>query len=86
MPVGKFDNMGNLITDQTGLKKLYLETFIWRLRDRPIRPDLSDLQLLKTTMFDKILEYCKDKKCEPWNMSDLETVLSSLKKNKCRDP
>ncbi len=86
MPVGKFDNMGNLITDQTGLKKLYLETFIWRLRDRPIRPDLSDIQLLKTNMFDKILEYCKDKKCEPWNMSDLETVLSSLKKNKCRDP
>ena len=37
-------------------------------------------------MFETILQYCKNKKCDPWSMADLESVLSSLKKNKCRDP
>ena len=45
-----------MITDQEGLTKLYLETFMWRLRDRPIRPDLVELQELKNSPFETILK------------------------------
>ena len=86
VPVGKYHNCGNLITDPNGLKKLYLETFLWQLRNRPIRPDLVDFQELKKTMFNTILIFCKKQKCRLWSMNDLESVLSSLKQNKCRDP
>ena len=48
VPVGKINSEGNMITDQKGLKELYLDTFLWRLRDRPIRPDMKDLQSVKT--------------------------------------
>ena len=86
VPVGKYDSMDRLVTDQKELKKLYLETFIWRLRDRPIKPDLVELQSVKLAMFDSILKYCKKQKCELWTIKDLKSVLSSLKKNKCQDP
>ena len=36
VPVGKVNNEGKMITDQEGLKELYLDTFLW--------PDLKDLQ------------------------------------------
>ena len=58
VPVGKVNNEGKMITDQEGLKELYLDTFLWRLRDRPIRPDLKDLQSVKTKMFEAILKTC----------------------------
>ena len=39
VPVGKKDRRGSLITNHEGLKKLYLKTYIHRLRNRPIRSD-----------------------------------------------
>ena len=86
VPVGKINCEGKMITDQEGLKKLYLETFLWRLRDRPMRPDLADLQSVKTKLFKTILETCTKKRTKPWTIHDLEKVLNSLKKDKCRDP
>ena len=86
IPVGKIDFEGNMVTDQNSLKKLYLETFIWRLRDRPMKPDLVDLQLLKEKLFKTILKVCKNTKPKPWTEDELEKVLNNLKKDKCRDP
>ena len=86
VPVGKINSEGKMITDQEGLKKLYLETFLWRLRDRPIRPDLVDLHLIKTKMFETILNSCKKKRTEPWTLKQLEMVLNGLKKDKFCDP
>ena len=86
IPVGKFDKNGKLVTDQKGLKQLYLETFVWRLRDRPIRPDLADIETLKSQLFKSILKSCMNKKTQPWTMYELESVLSGLKRDKCRDP
>jgi hypothetical protein len=86
VPVGKIDNNGKLIVDQVGLKKLYLETFLWRLRDRPIKPELVEIENIKNDVFKAILNICKKKRSPLWTMEDLESVLSSLKKNKCRDP
>ena len=86
VPVGKLNSQGKMVTDQEGLKKLYLETFLWRLRDRPIRPDLVDIQEVKTKLFETILESCTKKRTQPWTLKELEKVLNSLKKEKCRDP
>ena len=47
VPVGKKDGHGNIVTDQHGLKVLYLESFVWRLREQPIRPDLWLVKQLK---------------------------------------
>ena len=86
VPVGKINNDGKIVSDQDGLKKLYLETFIWRLRDRPIRPDLVDIQEAKEKLFKAILKICMKNRSKPWNLEELDKVLSSLKKDKCRDP
>ena len=42
VPVGKKDRSGNLITNHMGLKHLYLETYIHRLRNRPIKTDFQE--------------------------------------------
>ena len=86
VPVGKINKEGKLTTNQEGLKELYLETFLWRLRDRPIRPDLVDLQLIKSRMFETILKTCTKKRTDPWTLKQIEKVLDSLKKDKCCDP
>ena len=86
VPVGKKNNEGKMVTDQESLKKLNLETFLWRLRDRPIRPDLVELQKVKSELFETILKSCSKKRTSPWTQENLEKVLDSLKKDKCRDP
>ena len=80
VPVGKINNKGTMITDQMGLKKLYLETFLWRLRDWPMRPDLTDLEEVKIKAFKSILKTCINEKTSEWTHTDLEKVLKSLKK------
>ena len=75
-----------MVTGQQELKKLYLDTYIWRLRSRPMRPDMKDIGELKLGVFDLIMRVCKLQKSNPWEMTDLEKVLKSLKKEKCRDP
>ena len=46
-PTAKKDGSGNLIAAAEPLKKLYLATYIHRLRPRPIREDLQELFHLK---------------------------------------
>ena len=59
IPVGKKDRAGNLITNHEGLKKLYLNTYIHRLRNRPMKPDFEEIKQLKSTLFDIRLELSK---------------------------
>jgi hypothetical protein len=62
VPVGKKDVKGNIVTDQHGLKSLYLDTFVWRLRERPIRPGLVEVKNLKEKCFEQVLELCRKTK------------------------
>ena len=71
-PVGKKDIKGNLITNHEGLKKLYLRTYINRLRNRPMKEGFEDLKELKETLFKLRLKLCKKRKSKPWDMKDLE--------------
>ena len=46
IPVGKKDRFGNLITYDEGLKKLYLQTYMHMLRNRPIEEKFEELKIL----------------------------------------
>ena len=86
IPVGKKDRDGNVITNHIGLKHLYLQTYVNRLRNRPIREDFEELKQLKQLLFNLRRELCKTRTTEPWNMSDLDAAIKDLKRNKARDP
>ena len=86
VPVAKKDRSGNLITNHMGLKHLYLQTYIHRLRNRPIKTEFHEIKKLKTELFDLRLKLSQGRKTEPWNMKQLEKALKSLKKDKARDP
>ena len=85
-PVGKKDMFGNMITNYEGLKNIYLNTYIQRLRNRPIKPELEAIKKLKEELFNLRFDLAKLNKSALWTMEDLEEVLSKLKEGKARDP
>ena len=77
-PMAKLDKGGNLITEPALLRKLYLDTYVDRLRHREMKPELSDVFELKTTLWNYRLEYMKLNKSECWKQDDLSKVLRKL--------
>ena len=73
VPTGKKDRNGKIITNHLGLKKLYLETYLHRLRNRPIKPDFEELKYLKDNLFDMRLENSRKRKSRPgiWLSSEI---------------
>ena len=86
VPVGKKDKFGNVITNHEGLKQLYLNTYVHRLRNRPMKEEYQDIKVLKEELFELRLELANCNQSVPWNMEDLEFVLSNLRQGKARDP
>ena len=80
LPAGKKNLKQQLI------KKLYLETFKYRLRHRPAQPGFEKLLNDQKELFDLRLEVAKAEKTKPWVIDDLENAIKSLKSGKCRDP
>ena len=85
-PMAKKDKFGNLITSAEPLKQLYLQTYIHRLRNRPMKDDMVELKKLKTDLWEGRLELSKKRKSKPWTLKQLDCVLKSLKYNQSRDP
>ena len=85
-PMAKHDTSGNLITTKEPLKKLYLETFVDRLRTRDIIPGLNYLKELNEELWDERMEQISENKTPDWTLENLEVVLKSLKNGKARDP
>ena len=86
VPVGKKDVFGNIVTNYEGLKNLYLNTYINRLRSRPIKPEFQDIKKLKEELFNMRFDLVNINKSALWTMKDLEDVLNKLKEGKARDP
>lgn len=86
VPVGKKDRKGNIITNHKGLKDLYLQTYINRLRNRPIMPGFEDIKKMKTELFNLRIDLAKRRKSQPWTLTHLEAAIKYLKKDKARDP
>ena len=86
LPVGKKNWKKELVTNPEQLKDLYLDTFKYRLRKRPVRPGFEEILDLQEKLFNLRLELAKSNKSTPWTMKDLEKALKKLKSGKCRDP
>ena len=63
-----------------------MKTFTSRLRHRPIKKGLEKLKVLKEELCAKRMEMSKLNKSDPWKITDVTNVLSSLKNGKSRDP
>lgn len=86
VPVGKKDKFGNIVTNHEGLKELYLQTYMHRLRNRPMKQDFQKMKGYKDDLFDLRLKLAGSSKSLPWTMEDLECILKNLKSGKSRDP
>ena len=86
LPVAKKNMKGQIISNPEALKELYLDTYVHRLRHRPIKTEFLELKQLKETLFSLRLKLAKLRKSKPWTENELDKVLKSLKKNKARDP
>ena len=73
-PTAKKIISGQIETNQDNLKKLYLETYKHRPRNRPIRCDLNDLKYMKESLFNLRLEFVKLVKSKPWTKTQLRVV------------
>ena len=51
VPVGKKDRHGNIVTNHEGFKQLYLETYVHRLRNRPMKTEYQDIKDFKEEIF-----------------------------------
>ena len=85
-PMAKVDKGGNLITAPPLLRKLYLDTYVDRLRHREMKPNLLDVYEMKMKLWNYRLAVMKTNKSEDWQLEDLLKVLKHLKNNKSRDP
>ena len=86
LPFAKRDCDGRIITSQSMLKDLYLDTFVHRLRHRPSKDDFYYLKSLKEVLCRIRISYVQKIKTKPWTASQLSKTLASLKSNKSRDP
>ena len=86
LPVCKKDQKGNIITEPSQLRSLYLETYKHRLRHRPIKDNLITLKQMKEKLWSLRLHLVRLRRSQPWGEKDLEGVLSKLKSGKARDP
>ena len=86
LPVGKKNLKKQMITNPEELKTLYLETFKYRMRKRPVKPGYESIVNLQEELFKLRLEEAKKKKSPDWTLTDLDEALKRLKKGKCRDP
>ena len=84
--MGVKDKKGNVKTKSCKIKRIYKAEYKYRLRDRPILPELQDIEIIQDQLFQKRLENESKIITPPWTLVELEKVLSSLKSGKARDP
>ena len=56
-----------------------------RLRERPVKPNLGDIEMRKKEIFKKQLKLAEEVVTTPWTMSALDEAIANLKNNKARD-
>ena len=85
-PYAVLDDIGNLVTEYDNILDVMKEEFQFRLRNREIVPELSDLKDLKEYLCKLRLEITKRANYSNWTMKQLKAAIAKLKTNKCRDP
>ena len=77
---------GKLITNPKEKIKVTLEHFQNRMRKRDIKDDTKEVDDLNTKLVYKRLYLAKQNKSPPFEIKELEEVLTSLKPGKSKDP
>ena len=85
VPTAKRNHKGKIVSGPREIKEVLAKEYKDRLRSRPIRPDLKDMDERKNKIFDMKLKIAEDNPSQDWNMGDLEKALADLKNNKSRD-
>ena len=71
IPTDKKNISGKLITNPIELKKVYLDEYLGRLRNRPMHPDMLEIQKMEEDLFNIRNELSKQTKSEhreSWTM------------------
>ena len=84
-PTAMMDAAGNLVTSDTGIKKLASEHYKTVLENRPIKEELKHVKTDKEELSALRLDIAMKTKSPAWTSDDLEIVLKHLKNNKARD-
>ena len=85
LPTAKYNNDGQLITNHSELKEVYLEHFQHRLRQRPMILELTEYQKKVEDEFKELLASTEHEITAEWKMEDLEKVLQTLKSKQSQD-
>ena len=70
LPLAKNNVENKIISSQSELKELYLDTFKHRLRHRPIKDDLKHLEVLKEELCAKRLKNASLNKSKRWDSEE----------------
>ena len=84
--MGVKDNTGNVQTSGSEKTDIYEREFQHRLCARPYIPELQDIGIIQSQLFEKRLHSVSQITSPPWTMAELDIVLPSLKSGKSRDP
>ena len=84
--IAKKNEKGKLVTNPIELKKIYLNTFISRLRHRKIKHGFEELEFLKEYLCSSRLKICSMTRSSALTREKISKVLGNLKGNKSRDP
>ena len=84
-PMAKGNHRGKIISNSDQIRALLAKEYKQRLRARPKRSDLGDLEIRKNETFDLQMKLAEANISKEWNMSDLELALKGLTNNKSRD-
>ena len=85
VPTAKQDKCGNLVTNKSGLLKLYQDTYIERLTPkRPLDEQKEGLSL-KVNLYNKRKSISSKCTFRPWETEQLLKICKTLKNSKARD-
>ena len=85
-PTAMIDQEGNLQTEPEEIKKAATQEYMHRLRNRPIKQGLEDVQIAKENLCYERIKSAQLNKTPDWTKDELEKVLKHLKKDASRDP
>ena len=85
-PMGKKDEDGNLITSSEALKKLYLRTYVKRLKHRSMKSEYEEIFELKNLLWSERFKVLRKNISTPWKYQDICKAAKTLKTNQTRDP
>ena len=84
-PTAMIDGKGNLLTSSKAIEERAIEVYKSRLEGNTMVNNLVELEKDTNKLCKNRLKQCKEKKTEPWDISDLKEVLKQLGRDKARD-